>query len=129
MLLGAYYRAFTDLVRNTDSAIDGMDYIMANLHRVDWQKTQETIDNLKSIYRKTWTFKNAISCLDEQVTRINNNEYEKTFNAVLITRIFIWIIENGKINFSQPQMNAAKQALLPLWEQSCFEMRYVYPNR
>jgi hypothetical protein len=50
-------------------------------------------------------------------------------NADLITRIFIWIIENGKISFSQPQMNAAKQALLPLWEECRFEMRHVYPNR
>ncbi|BAY09522.1 hypothetical protein NIES2098_26840 [Calothrix sp. NIES-2098] len=60
---------------------------------------------------------------------MNNAVYEKRFNADLLTQILIWIIiENGKINCSQPQMNAAKQALLPLWEQSHFEMRHVYPS-
>ncbi len=78
---------------------------------------------------KNLTFKYAIDCLDKQVARINNCEYENSLKADLITRIFIWIIENGKISFSQAQLNTAKQALLPLWEQSRFEMRYVYPNR
>ncbi|MEH1839526.1 MAG: hypothetical protein V7L20_12320 [Nostoc sp.] len=40
-----------------------------------------------------------------------------------------WIIENGKISLLQAQLNAVKQALLPLWQQSRFEMRYVYPNK
>ena len=126
--LRLYYKTFIDLVRNTDSSISGIDYIMGNLQRIDWQNGQDKSDDGKSLSGKPWTFKNAIICLDEQVTRINNHEYEKSLNADLITRIFIWIIENGKINFSQPQMNAAKQALLPLWEQSRFEMRHVYPN-
>ncbi|MDZ8050735.1 MAG: hypothetical protein RMX68_020915 [Aulosira sp. ZfuVER01] len=129
VLLRSYYRAFTDLVRNTDSAIDGMDYIMGNLSRIYWQNGQDKSDKGNSIYRKSVNFKNVVSCLDEQVKRINNDEYETSLNADLLTRIFIWIIEKGKINCSQPQMNAAKQALLPLWEQSRFEMRHVYPNR
>ncbi|BAY20519.1 hypothetical protein NIES2100_02610 [Calothrix sp. NIES-2100] len=127
--LRSYYKTFTDLVRNTDSGISGMDYIMGNLQRIDWQNGQDKSDNGKSISEKNWTLKNAIICLDEQVTRINNHEYETSLNADLITRIFIWMIENGKINCSQQQMNAAKQALLPLWEQCRFEMRHVYPNR
>ena len=85
------YQAYTNLVRNTDSSITGINYI--------------------------------------QVARINNCEYDNTLKADLITRTFIWIIENGKISFSQAQLNAAKQALLPLWEESRFEMRYVYTNR
>jgi hypothetical protein len=48
-------------------------------------------------------------------------------NTILDFRF--WIIENRKISFSQAQLNVAKQALLPLAEQSRFEMRYVYPNR
>ena len=121
-LLRAYYQAFTDLVRNTDSAIIGIDYIMGNLRGIAWKNAAEET-------MKTGTFKNAMNCLDQQVARINNCQVEKSFNADLITRTFIWIIENGKISFSQAQMNGAKQALLPLWEQCRFEMRHVFPYR
>jgi len=128
VLLRPYYKAFTDLVRNTDSAITGIDYIMGNLRGIAWNNAAEKNLN-NSREWNIWTFKNAMSCLDEQVARINNSESENSLNADLITRIFIWIIENGKISFSQAQMNTAKQALLPLWEQSRFEMRHVYPHR
>ncbi|MEH2307576.1 hypothetical protein [Nostoc sp.] len=127
-LLKSYYQAYTNLVRNTDSSITGIDYIIGNLRRIEWQNMQEEIYNNRTDW-KNLTFKYAIDCLDKQVVRINNCEYENSLKADLITRIFIWIIENGKISFSQAQLNAAKQALLPLWEQSRFEMRYVYPNR
>ncbi|MEH1785104.1 MAG: hypothetical protein V7L23_05780 [Nostoc sp.] len=127
-LLQPYYQAYTNLVRNTDSSITGIDYIIGNLRRVEWKNTQE--ENYSNFTDwKNLTFKYAIDCLDKQVTRINNCEYENSLNADLITRIFIWILENGKISFSQAQLNAAKQTLLPLWEQSRFEMRHVYPNR
>ncbi len=127
-LFRSYYTAFTDLVRNTDSAINGMDYIMGNLHSIDWQKTPDNMTS-KLIDSKNWNFKIALDGLEKQVARINICQYENSYNADLITRTFIWIIENGKISFSQSQLNAAKQALLPLWEQSRFEMRHVYPNR
>ncbi|MEH1769467.1 MAG: hypothetical protein V7L27_20745 [Nostoc sp.] len=127
-LLQPYYQAYTNLVRNTDSSITGIDYIIGNLRRVEWKNTQE--ENYSNFTDwKNLTFKYAIDCLDKQVTRIYNCEYENSLNADLITRIFIWILENGKISFSQAQLNAGKQALLPLWEQSRFEMRHVYPNR
>ncbi|MBN3884329.1 MAG: hypothetical protein HWQ44_15540 [Nostoc sp. JL34] len=127
-LLKPYYQAYTNLVRNTDSSITGIDYIFGNLRRVEWKNTPEE-NYSNSTDWKNLTFKYAIDCLDKQVLRINNSEYENSFKADLITRIFIWIIENGKISFSQAQLNAAKQALLPLWEQSRFEMRYIYPNQ
>ncbi|MEH2258411.1 hypothetical protein [Nostoc sp.] len=126
--LKPYYQAYTNLVRNTDSSITGIDYIFRNLRRVEWKNTPEE-NYSNSTDWKNLTFKYAIDCLDRQVVRINNSEYENSFKADLITRIFIWIIENGKISFSQAQLNAAKQALIPLWEQSRFEMRYIYPNR
>lgn len=124
-LLQAYYQAFTDLVINTDSSIIGIDYIAINLYRVKWHNTQKEINS----NFLDWNFKDVIYCLDAQVTRINNCKYENSFKADLITRTFIWIIEHGKIRFSQSQLNAAKQALLPLWEQCRFEMRYVYANK
>ncbi|MEH1806956.1 hypothetical protein [Nostoc sp.] len=127
-LLKPYYQAYTNLVRNTDSSIIGIDYIIGNLRRLEWKNTPEE-NYSNSADWKNLTFKYAIDCLDRQVVRINNSEYENSFKADLITRIFIWIIENGKISFSQAQLNAAKQALIPLWEQSRFEMRYIYPNQ
>ncbi len=47
----------------------------------------------------------------------------------LISRTFIWILENGNLHYSQAQLNAAKKALIPLWELSRFSKRYVYPNQ
>ncbi|MEH2370915.1 type I restriction enzyme HsdR N-terminal domain-containing protein [Nostoc sp.] len=127
-LLKPYYQAYTNLVRNTDSSITGIDYIFGNLRRVEWKNSPEE-NYSNSTDWKNLTFKYAIDCLDRQVVRINNSEYENSFKADLIVRIFIWIIENGRISFSQAQLSAAKQALIPLWEQSRFEMRYIYPNQ
>ncbi|MEH2123529.1 hypothetical protein [Nostoc sp.] len=127
-LLKPYYQAYTNLVRNTDSSIIGIDYIFGNLRRVEWKNSPEENYSNPTDW-KNLTFKYAIDCLDKQIVRINNSEYENSFKADLITRIFIWIIENGKISFSQAQLSAAKQALIPLWEQSRFEMRYMYPNQ
>ncbi len=128
LILRSYYQAFTNLVRNTDSSLVGIDYITGNLHRINWGNTSNELSSNSKDWTN-WTFKDAMQCLNQQVTRINNCEYENSFKADLITRIFIWIIENGKIRFSQAQLNAAKQAMLPLWEKSRFEMRHVYPHR
>ncbi len=70
-----------------------------------------------------------MNSLDQHVARINQSEYEDSSNADLISRAFIAIVQEGAISFSQAQLNAAKQALLPLWEQSRFEWRYVLPNQ
>ncbi|MFN6564320.1 MAG: hypothetical protein RMY28_031630 [Nostoc sp. ChiSLP01] len=124
-LLQPYYQAFSDLIRNTDCSITGMDYIMRNLLTVKWENTQSEIP-----YNSTQcSFKDAMNCLDEHVAKINNSKYENNLKADLITRTYIWIIENGKISFSQAQLNAAKQALQPLWEESRFEMRHVFVNQ
>ncbi|QLE56052.1 hypothetical protein [Nostoc sp. TCL26-01] len=125
ILLKAYYQAFINLVRNTDSSIEGMDYIIRNLSLMEASNTK---DRMNSNFQKC-NFKDVMYYLDAQVGRINNYQYEHSFKADLITRIFIWIIEHGKISYSQGQLNFAKQALQPLWEQSRFETRHVYPNR
>ncbi|MBD2453352.1 type I restriction enzyme HsdR N-terminal domain-containing protein [Nostoc sp. FACHB-87] len=122
--LQQYYQVFTDLVRNTDTAIAGLDYITMNLQKIIWKHPSAEISR-----QEIWNFKDVIYCLDNQVAKINNCKYIPSWEADLITRIFIWIIENGKINHSQGQLNVAKQALLPLWEQCRFEMRHIYPYR
>ncbi|MBD2437952.1 type I restriction enzyme HsdR N-terminal domain-containing protein [Nostoc sp. FACHB-110] len=126
--LRQYYQVLTDLVKNSDSATASIDYITKNLQKLDWENSAKA--NPKNL--KNWeigNLKEALQNLDTQLARINNCQYENSWKANLMTRLFIWIIENCKIHYSQSQLNAAKQALLPLWEQCRFEMRHVYPYR
>lgn len=125
VILREYYQTVTNLVRNTDSSIAGMDYLIRNIYLMEASNTK---DRMKSNFAN-WNFKDILSYLDAQVGRINNYQYENSYQADLITRIFIWIIEHGKTRCSQAQLNAAQQALWQLWEQSRFEKRYVYPHR
>ncbi|HIK05532.1 MAG TPA: type I restriction enzyme HsdR N-terminal domain-containing protein [Trichormus sp. M33_DOE_039] len=125
VILKDYYQTITNLLRNTDSSIEGIDYLIRNLTLMEAGNTR---DKMKSNFSQ-WNFKDVLYYLDSQVSRINNYQYERSFKADLITRTFIWIIEHGKTSFYQSQLNVAKQALLPLWEQSRFEMRYVNPYR
>jgi hypothetical protein len=127
-LLRSYYKSFTELVRNTDPSITGMDYITKNLRTLEIKNKSENVHK-KSREWSDWSYQRVLDCLEQQIARINNCEHENFENADLISCIFIWIIKNGKIRFSQAELNAAKQALLPLWEQSRFEERHVYPNR
>ncbi|HEY9800912.1 MAG TPA: hypothetical protein V6D25_11180, partial [Leptolyngbyaceae cyanobacterium] len=76
--LQSYYRALTNLVRNTDSSIEGMDYIIRNLSLIEVDNTK---DNIKSDFQ-TWGFKDVIYYLDAQAGRINNYQYESSLNAV-----------------------------------------------
>jgi hypothetical protein len=124
-LLIPYYQALTDLVRNTDSAIMGLDYILGTLQGIEWNDQPA---DLKKNFLKG-NFRNVHDYLKIQVERIKICEYENSFKADLITRTFIWIIEFGKISYSQTQMNNVKKAVLPLWELSRFQMRHVYPYR
>lgn len=125
VILRTYYQTFTNLLRNTDSSIAGMDYLIRNLTLMEAGNTK---DRMRSNFTQ-WSFKDILYYLDAQVGRINNSQYEPSWQADLMTRTFIWIIEHGRASYSQAQLNAAKQALLPLWEQSRFEMRYINPYR
>lgn len=64
-LLKPYYQAYTNLVRNTDSSIRGIDYIIGNLRKIDWTNRQEEISNNFTDW-KNLTFKHAIDCLDSK---------------------------------------------------------------
>jgi hypothetical protein len=125
VILKEYYQTFTNLLRNTDSSIAGIDYLIRNLTLMEAGNTK---DRMRSNFTQ-WNFKDILYYLDAQVGRISNYQYEPSWQADLMTRTFIWIIEHGRTSYSQAQLNAAKQALLPLWEQSRFEMRYINPYR
>ncbi|HLP87655.1 MAG TPA: hypothetical protein VK184_03480 [Nostocaceae cyanobacterium] len=124
-LLRPYYQGLTDLVRNTDFGIRGLDYILGTLQGVEWcSKPEELQINLLNS-----NFRDVYEYLKTQVDRIKRCDYESSTKADLITRTLIWIIEFGKISYSQAQLNNAKQAVLPIWELSRFELRHVYPYR
>ncbi|MGB3509780.1 MAG: hypothetical protein WBA93_11145, partial [Microcoleaceae cyanobacterium] len=72
-------------------------------------------------------FEQAVNLLYQQVERISKSEYENYNRTDLISRTFIWVLENGNLHYSQAQLNAAKKALIPLWELSRFSKRYIYP--
>jgi len=59
------------------------------------------------------------------VERINHSEIESTDCADMLTRVFSSAIGTWDICCSQVQLNIAKEALIPLREQSSFEQRYV----
>ncbi|HLO85412.1 MAG TPA: hypothetical protein VK203_10425, partial [Nostocaceae cyanobacterium] len=110
VLLIPYYQALTDLVRNTDSAIMGLDYILGTLQGIEWNDKPE---ELKKNFLNG-SFRNVHDYLKTQVERLKISEYESSIKADLITRTFIWIIEFGKISYSQMQINNVKKAVLPL---------------
>ncbi|MBD2666338.1 hypothetical protein B6N60_01645 [Richelia sinica FACHB-800] len=127
-LLRGYYQAFIELVRNTDASILGIDYINGILQTIAWNNIQVPGVIVDSNFQPG-NFKDAWNYLHAQFIKIKNYQYESSYQADLMTRIFIWLIDYGKINYSQVQLNHAKQALLPLWELSRFEMRHVYSYR
>lgn len=127
-ILYPYYKSFTDLIKRTDSNIPGMDYIRGKLGNIEYHYFINKGEDY-FIDEQIWNFERAVNFLYQQVERIKTSEYEDSDNADLISRVFIWILENGKLHYSQAQLNAAKKALIPLWELSRFEKRYIYPNR
>ncbi|MDJ0555005.1 MAG: type I restriction enzyme HsdR N-terminal domain-containing protein [Microcoleaceae cyanobacterium MO_207.B10] len=127
-LLYPYYKSFTDLIKSTDSNIPGMDYIRGKLGNIEYHYFRKKGKEY-SRYEQNWNFEHAVNFLYQQVERIKASEYEDSHNADLISRTFIWILEEGNLHYSQTQLNAAKKALIPLWELSRFEERHIYPNR
>jgi len=131
LLLRPYYAAFRDLAQQADPSTINISYIAENLRAVEAgpECTRDKTESRKSPPKYQWTYDDVMNSLDQHVARINQSEYEDSSNADLISRAFIAIVQEGAISFSQAQLNAAKQALLPLWEQSRFEWRYVLPNQ
>jgi hypothetical protein len=75
-----------------------------------------------------WTVEDVLNSLSRQVLRAKEIEYEDSRMAEPTSRSFIAIFENWNINCSQVELNLAKQAILPLWQESQFEKCYVYPS-
>jgi hypothetical protein len=67
--------------------------------------------------------------LQRQVVRIDAVEFEKSHIADYLSRSFKAILGYWNVQCSQAELNVAKQALLPLLEESRFEEHYVMTRR
>ena len=123
-LLRPYYAAFTELARCADLTTVDLHYIRENLGGVGLRTLQ--VEDLESRLRLS-TYSDIMNFLDEQVARIRavNSEYHRV--ADLLSRTFIAIVENGTLHFTQSQLNAAKTALGPLWEDCRFDHHFIEP--
>jgi hypothetical protein len=127
-LMLPYYEAFTDLLRSTDPSTINYDYVGGKLGAVDSRFDKEQDRDRPGNYYYKKTRDEVINSLDQHIFRIRDVGYDDSDNADLISRVFISIVEEGTINFSQIQINKAKDALEPLWNESRFEMHHVVPN-
>lgn len=132
LLIRPFYDAFTALARTAKSSTVDIPYVSNKLMTVDIrsESSEEECEAKRFNYiLKEWTYEDVLKHLAENVERINRTECEDSLNADSISRVFIAIIERGEINSSQAQLNAAKRALLPLWQQCRFEIRHIFLNR
>jgi hypothetical protein len=128
----SYYAAFTEIVKRTEPATLDLEYSATKLSAADsfvYSVDRAMREKIMRHYEQGWTYDEVIECLDGHVSRITDSAYENSHIADDISRVFISVVERGTVNYLQTHLNAAKQALLPLWEQSRFEERYVLPNR
>ncbi len=124
-LLRSYYAAFTELARCADPTTVDIHYIRENLGAVRF-RTERDEEGVHSQANLS-TYNDALTFLDRQVTRIQAANYEDHKIADLLSRTFMAIIEDGTLQFQQNQVNAAKDALYPLWEQCRFNRHFIDP--
>lgn len=124
-ILRPYYKAFADLARHTNPNTINTGYIFGKLRLLENRQNNGRSEES----RHPWDYNDCIKFLYQNVERINQIEYEQYDYLDLLTRAFASIVEEGTITCSQIELNAAKEALIPIWELSRFEERYImnYP--
>lgn len=126
-LLYPYYQTCTDLVR--DSKVSETYYVTLHLRAIKYRFSSKN-EALKLANEGNWSYERVVNFLDQQVERISNLEFENSFYVDLMSRTFSCLLESeDDLHYSQIQLNDAKNALIPLWELSRFEKRYIYPNK
>ncbi|MBV6504507.1 MAG: hypothetical protein ILNGONEN_00053 [Syntrophorhabdaceae bacterium] len=142
LLIRPFYVAFIALARTAQSSTIDISYILENLAAVyNNLESFEELEKIKSYiladaYNNLETFEelektksDIFKLLSQNSERVNQTEYEHSFITDFISRVFISIIESGKFSNSQAQLNATKEALIPLWQQCRFEIRHVFLSR
>lgn len=119
------HRSFIELCNQADFSTAHINYLIEQLSVFKLHEAgQKTVYNLTHNFDKDY----ILESLSQYLERVSKAQYESSVNADSILRLFISVVEQCEIHHSQSQLNAAKQALIPLWKQSQFEMRYVFPN-
>src|SRR6266705_2989198 len=123
--LRSYYAAFTELARCADPTTVDVNYIRGNLGavRIRTEQDEENVNSRSNLS----TYTDALTFLDKQVVRIQAVNYEDHKVADLLSSTFIAIIQDGTLQFQQSQVNAAKDALYPLWELCHFNDHFIDP--
>lgn len=130
-LLQPYYVVFTEVLEAINHTTVNIGYIEGKLGHVE-RKIKENLrgeklsqEEERVVYEGLSTIEGIIECLHNHVNRIHEIEYESTDFAEIISQVFISIAEGEKSFVEQDQLNNAKQALLPLWQQSRFDERFI----
>jgi len=119
------HRSFIELCKQADFSTAHINYLIEQLSVFELHEAgQKTVYDLAHNFDKDY----ILEALNQYLERVSKAQYESSVNADSILRLFIAVVEECEIHYSQSQLNAAKQALIPLWQQSQFEMRYVFPN-
>jgi hypothetical protein len=123
--LREYYAAMTELARRANSDTFNLGYVIGKTAVLYYEQHED--EDREDAHRREWDYYNdVLGLLYKNVERIKHCIYEEYSNVDLITRIFAAIIEQGDIEFTQAQLNAAKRAMIPIWELYRFEYRYLY---
>lgn len=117
-IVQSYYRAFTQLAQRVEKSSIDINYLIGNLSAVEWRNNRPT--------RKKWEYEDILEVLWFQVDKVEKSQLEDGFCADLISRSFICIFEEKNIRFSQHELNAAKKALLEIYQIAWFEQRYIH---
>jgi len=124
-ILQKYYLAFTQLIRKCDPNTVSLKYFMEKLSYIDTSQDFSLGWDSLSIDEQ---FQSILSQLEIQVERIQKIDYEHSHHADSISRVFVFAVREGIINCTQSELNVAKEAILPLWDLSLFDIRYVHPR-
>ena len=130
-LLRPYYTTFTELGKSMNPATVNIGYIQGKLGylerimREDLRREGLTPEEEEAVYDGLSTYDGILRCLSNHVIRIHKVEYEDVSYAELISRAFISMAEHEDCSIGQDQLNSARRVLLPLWEQSRFEERFI----
>jgi hypothetical protein len=115
-LIQPYYESFIDLLRGVELGSVDVSYIAGNLGM------------LVGGYPPQLTAADIFIELDRRAVRVKTQGFEQHGSAERVSRVFMDLILIRKIKYTQPQLNAAVNALRRLWGERSFEMRYVMPE-
>lgn len=123
-----YYEAIVRLAQHINFLGDS--YIGQNLAAIDRRLEREGQENFGIEIPEgrfvVLTREKTLECLNWHAQRIRSIRCEDRFVVDLLSRTFIHIIDQENETFVwQNDLNFAKDAIKPLWEQSRFEWRYV----